>query len=71
MRNAEDYFKAIEDLLTELKKITVMTLKNSGVKEKSNLAKSVQYITNKDGVQMLVASYYPYVSGGRKANTGK
>lgn len=68
MRNAEDYFKAIEDLLTELKKITVMTLKNSGVKEKSNLAKSVQYITNKDGVQMLVASYYPYVSGGRKAN---
>lgn len=68
MKNAEDYFNAIENLLTELKKITTMTLQKSGVKEKSNLSKSVQYITNKNGIQMLVASYYPYVSGGRKAN---
>ena len=64
----EEYFKAIEGLMKQLKDITVMTLKKSGVKENSNLAKSIQYVTNKDGVQMLAASYYPYVSAGRKAN---
>lgn len=64
----EEYFKAIDGLMKQLKDITVMTLKKSGVKENSNLAKSIQYVTNKDGVQMLAASYYPYVSAGRKAN---
>jgi len=66
--NTEDYVKAINGLMQNLKKITVMTLTSSGVKQQSNLAKSIEYVTNKDGVQMLAASYYPYVSGGRRAN---
>jgi hypothetical protein len=51
----------------ELKKITLMVLEQNKVKADSNLAKSVEYVYTADGVQMMVASYYPYVSGGRKA----
>jgi hypothetical protein len=68
MATQTNYIDAIVGLMQELKKITVMTLKQSGVKDQSNLSKSIQYVTNKDGVQMLAASYYPYVSSGRKAN---
>jgi hypothetical protein len=62
-----NYMEMITNLMQELQKITVMTLTQSGVKPNSLLAKSIQYVTTKDGVQMLAASYYPYVSGGRKA----
>jgi len=64
----EEYFEVINGLLDELKKITLMTLNKSGVKENSNLSKSIEYVSNADGIQMLAASYYPYVSAGRKAN---
>lgn len=68
MRKTEDYINAVKDLLKELQKITVMTLKKSGVEEKSDLSKSIKYVVTKDGVNMLAATYYPYVSAGRKAN---
>lgn len=64
----EEYFEVINGLLDELKKITLMTLNKSGVKENSNLSKSIEYVSNADGIQMIAASYYPYVSAGRKAN---
>ena len=62
-----NYIAAIEGLLNELKQITQMTLNQSGVKQNTDLSKSVQYVVTKDGVNMLVASYYPFVSGGRRA----
>jgi len=64
----KNYIEAIEGLLNELKQITQMALSQSGVKQTTDLSKSVEYVVTKDGVNMLVASYYPFVSNGRRAN---
>lgn len=55
----------IKNLLIELRDITILAMAQSGVKESSNLSKSVQYVATQDGVQMKVLEYYPYVSEGR------
>mgnify|MGYP003604025386 FL=1 len=67
MADKNDITKMMVDLLQQLQKITLMTITQSGVKAKSDLAKSVKYTVTKDGIQMEVAAYYPYVSGGRRA----
>jgi hypothetical protein len=38
----------------------------AGIKSTSDLSKSVKYVLTRDGIQMQVAEYYPYVSEGHK-----
>lgn len=62
----ENYLQDIQDLLTELREITIQSMAASGVKSTSDLSKSVQWYYTKDGVAMKVAEYYPWVSDGHK-----
>ena len=55
----------IKELLLELRDITILAMAQSGVRKSSDLSKSVQYIATKDGIQMKVNEYYPFVSDGR------
>jgi len=70
-----NYIADIKDLLLELRDITILAMAQSGIKETSELSKSVQYVFTKDGIQMKVAEYYPFVSEGhivkRRARTSK
>lgn len=70
-KNTEQLNKMLTDLLKELRKITLMTITKSGVEANSDLAKSVKWVVAGQGLQMQVASYYPYVSQGRKARIRK
>lgn len=64
-----NYIAAIKGLLEELRQITIQAMANAGVPESSDLSKSVKYYVTKDGIKMLVAEYYPFVSEGRKGTT--
>jgi hypothetical protein len=68
MADKNEITTMLTELLKELQKITLMTITKSGVKANSDLAKSVKYYVTKDGIQMEVAAYYPYVSSGRRPN---
>lgn len=65
------YQEMLVDLLQDLQKVTVATIVQSGVKADSNLAKSIKYVTIKDGINMEANYYYPYVSNGRRAGIKK
>ena len=60
----ENYIEAFKELLQELRTITITAMAQTGVKRDSDLSKSVEYVLTKDGIKMLVAEYYPYVSEG-------
>ena len=68
MAENKNYIDLISDLLNQLREITLMTLTESGVENNSNLNDSIKYVATKDGINMIAASYYPYVSQGRRAN---
>jgi hypothetical protein len=59
-----NYFAAIKGLLQELQQITIVAMAQTGVKSSSDLSKSVKYVLTKDGIKLLVAEYYPWVSEG-------
>jgi hypothetical protein len=61
----KDYIKPLKALLIELRKITLMAMAQAGIKQSSDLSKSVKWFVTKDGVKMEVAEYYPWVSEGR------
>ncbi len=61
----------LNDLLSDLSKVTIATIVQSGVDKNSNLAKSIKYVTIKEGINMEAAYYYPYVSGGRRVGIKK
>lgn len=65
MEEKNKYVSNIQELLLELRDITILAMAQSGVKQTSVLTKSVQYVQTKDGIEMRVAEYYPYVSEGR------
>jgi len=71
----KNYIADIRDLLLELRNITILALAQSGIKETSDLSKSVQYVFTKDGIELKVAEYYPFVSEGhlvkRRARVSK
>jgi len=59
-----NYITSIKNLLLELQQITIASMAQTGVKNTSDLAKSVKWIITKDGIKMEVAEYYPFVSEG-------
>lgn len=62
---AEDnYIASIKNLLAELQQITIQAMAQTGVNTSSDLAKSVKYVITKDGIKLMVAEYYPFVSEG-------
>lgn len=71
MADNNEMQKMLTSLLQQLRKITLMNITQSGVKANSDLAKSVNWVVAENGIKMQVASYYPYVSGGRKASIRK
>lgn len=60
----QNYIASIKDLLEDLRQITIIAMAQAGVKEDSDLSKSVKFYLTKDGIQMRVAEYYPFVSEG-------
>ena len=59
-----NYIEAIKDLLVSLQQITIEAMAQAGVKQSSDLSKSVTYSLTPDGIQMEAAEYYPWVSDG-------
>ena len=57
--------------MKDLQDITVATIVQSGVKQQSNLAKSIKYVQIKEGLNMESNFYYPFVSAGRKSGIRK
>lgn len=68
---ADRYQEMLSDLLTDLQKVTVATIIQSGVEKDSNLVKSIKYLPVKNGVNMEANYYYPFVSSGRRARIRK
>lgn len=66
-----EYQELLKELLTDLQKVTVIALEQSGVERSSNLSKSVSFVVLNKEVNMVVAYYYHYVSTGRKRNVRK
>ena len=66
-----DYKELLQDLLTDLVKVTQVAMEQQGVQKNSNLDKSVQYVVVGNSVQLEVAYYYHYVSAGRKRGIKK
>lgn len=66
-----DYQSMLGSLLKDLSKVTLLAMEQQGVDKQSNLAKSVNYVEVKEGVQLEVAYYYTYVSTGRKRGIKK
>lgn len=71
MKEKNTYEQMLANLLTELKDITVATIAQSGVKENSRLAKSIEFVQSKEGINMVSSYYYPFVSEGRRKNIRK
>ena len=65
MTATPNYFEALKTLLEELRQVTIVSMAATGIKETSQLSKSVKFILTKDGIKMEVAEYYGWVSEGR------
>lgn len=63
----KDYIDAFRSLLEDLRQITIMAMAETGIKQESDLSKSVKYVLTKDGIKMQVLPYYPWVSSGHLA----
>ena len=62
------YVQAFKELLLELRQITIQAMAEKGIKESSDLSKSVKYTLTKDGIKMEVLPYYPWVDAGHRLN---
>ena len=61
-----NYIASIKELLEDLREITVIAMAQAGIKETSDLSKSVKFYNTKDGIQMKVLEYYPFVDTGHR-----
>ena len=67
----QDLKMILSDLIPQLNQITIEYMTRDGVKQKSNLTKSVGFEVTDTGVQLMANSYWYYVSQGRRAGVKK
>ena len=67
MESFKDNLKTIlNDLIPQLNEITIKYMVEDGVKKKSNLVKSVNFIETDNGLALSANYYFVYVSQGRR-----
>jgi hypothetical protein len=71
MITKDDIKSILKDLLPKLERITIQTMVYRGIKQNSNLAKSVDYKVTEKGVDMIANDYWTYASSGRRPYTRK